>query len=502
MKRYNEITENIKSQFPFGGPVIGVEVGVNRGDTSKILLELNPELFLYMVDRWTAPVEGDPHLKSGSVFATMSQQEYERRRTASYNVASLFPGRAEIKDGNSLDMAKTFEKASVDFVFIDADHSYEGCLADIKAWLPKIKAGGFICGHDYGSATFPGVKKAVDECFDRITVGDDKVWVADVNTLIRSTKHTVCFDYDGQTLYRDMLKTMVTNDPSIEVMEIDSPKIVKSLTDPNIQGLQSNYEKTLKWLELLEGTKKHNIILLDCDLLILRSLEHIFKEDFDIVFTKRDREDNEPINTGVVWVKKSKKVLEFFRGLSAVCKGMMEDKELHSKYREKWKGIMQAALGYMIENNLTEGLNIKYVPCKYYNACDGEYDSFSSGTRVIHLKKKMRQTILRGGRTQSEKHQKIYNVWKDYANRAGVDIEKYRDSHVGYVKGKASIIKPKKITQDSQKIAKVFNRGQRDFLVNTQSGKKTVKSQRYLDLPENIAKKIVANYPRELEIME
>ena len=31
-----------------------------------------------------------------------------------------------------------------DFVFIDADHTYEGCLADIRAYLPKVKIGGVI----------------------------------------------------------------------------------------------------------------------------------------------------------------------------------------------------------------------------------------------------------------------------------------------------------------------------------------------------------------------
>lgn len=55
-----------------------------------------------------------------------------------------------------------------DFVMIDDDHRYEGCLASIKAWLPLVKRGGIIAGDDYSETEFPGVVQAVREIF-----GDD-----------------------------------------------------------------------------------------------------------------------------------------------------------------------------------------------------------------------------------------------------------------------------------------------------------------------------------------
>lgn len=56
------------------------------------------------------------------------------------------------------------------FVFVDGLHDYESVLADIKAWLPLVKPGGLIAGHDH-TASYPGVERAVREMFgDRYEV--------------------------------------------------------------------------------------------------------------------------------------------------------------------------------------------------------------------------------------------------------------------------------------------------------------------------------------------
>lgn len=68
----------------------------------------------------------------------------------------------------SLDAAKTLQLNNVDCVYIDGAHDYENVKADILAWLPKVKKGGFICGHDFHAKKFPGVIRAVRE-----TIGVD-----------------------------------------------------------------------------------------------------------------------------------------------------------------------------------------------------------------------------------------------------------------------------------------------------------------------------------------
>lgn len=69
----------------------------------------------------------------------------------------------------SVDAAEMFKDRSLSFVFIDANHNYGPVKSDIAAWLPKIRPGGIIAGHDYHAADWPGVTQAVDEAFgDRV----------------------------------------------------------------------------------------------------------------------------------------------------------------------------------------------------------------------------------------------------------------------------------------------------------------------------------------------
>lgn len=48
----------------------------------------------------------------------------------------------------SIKAAKNYLDGTLDFVFIDAAHDYDNVVADIKTWLPKVKRGGILAGHD------------------------------------------------------------------------------------------------------------------------------------------------------------------------------------------------------------------------------------------------------------------------------------------------------------------------------------------------------------------
>ena len=78
----------------------------------------------------------------------------------------------------SADAARDFADGSLDFVYIDAAHDPVSVSADIRAWWPKVKAGGFLGGHDYG--TFDGVTGVVDGLFGPVeTVPAANTWLVE-----------------------------------------------------------------------------------------------------------------------------------------------------------------------------------------------------------------------------------------------------------------------------------------------------------------------------------
>lgn len=70
---------------------------------------------------------------------------------------------------------KYYEDLSLDFVFIDADHSYEIVKKDITEWYPKVKIGGTIAGHDYYNSEH--VQKAVNEIFGENITQNRLSWI-------------------------------------------------------------------------------------------------------------------------------------------------------------------------------------------------------------------------------------------------------------------------------------------------------------------------------------
>jgi predicted O-methyltransferase YrrM len=85
-------------------------------------------------------------------------------------------GELTVHPADSALAAARFDDASLDAVFIDADHSEEAVTRDIAAWLPKVKRGGVIAGHDVDQF---GVAKAVSKILPTATVVG-RCWVQEV----------------------------------------------------------------------------------------------------------------------------------------------------------------------------------------------------------------------------------------------------------------------------------------------------------------------------------
>lgn len=143
---------------------IGAEIGVFTGALSSKLLQ-HPDLTLYMVDSWSTSDKDSEYAKSGDFHAGLDIEQQDHCFESTKKIVQFAGEKAKIIRKPSIEAATEIPDASLDFVFIDADHSYEGCKADILAWTPKLKPGGLLSGHDYKNTEYPcfGVDKAVDE---------------------------------------------------------------------------------------------------------------------------------------------------------------------------------------------------------------------------------------------------------------------------------------------------------------------------------------------------
>lgn len=77
---------------------------------------------------------------------------------------------------NSVSASGLFSDGSLDWVHLDARHDYASVKADIEAWLPKIKAGGWLSGDDYDEQKWPEVVKAVGDLLPGAQSWSDCQW--------------------------------------------------------------------------------------------------------------------------------------------------------------------------------------------------------------------------------------------------------------------------------------------------------------------------------------
>ena len=140
----------------------GVEIGVLRGDFSEKILKNSNLSRLYSVDSWTF-VNKDEYKES----LNYSQELHENNYLFSIIRLMKFGKRSVCLRMKSKDASSLFTEGQLDFVYIDANHSYKACSEDLRLWWPKLKKGGIFSGHDYVNEkvenAFFEVKKAVDE---------------------------------------------------------------------------------------------------------------------------------------------------------------------------------------------------------------------------------------------------------------------------------------------------------------------------------------------------
>lgn len=154
---------------------IAAELGVFRGDFSAEILSHASPKTLYLVDiyagaMWSGDRNGEDR--------TCIDMEKEMA-----NVAARFKDdwHVRVVKAWSWIWLNSLPEHSIDWVYIDTDHTLETTRKELTAAFHAIKPGGFICGHDYDSAWFAGVVQSVNEFADQHRLPldlwqGDKLW--------------------------------------------------------------------------------------------------------------------------------------------------------------------------------------------------------------------------------------------------------------------------------------------------------------------------------------
>ncbi len=119
----------------------GAEIGVQQGYHSVQMLESIPDCELLCVDDW-------------KIWWSKREEQGARERLALHN--------ATIVKALSIDASRDVPDGSLDFVYIDASHTFDNVMLDLIIWSPKVRKGGIVSGHDYDKPHRKGVIPAVD----------------------------------------------------------------------------------------------------------------------------------------------------------------------------------------------------------------------------------------------------------------------------------------------------------------------------------------------------
>lgn len=130
-----------------------VEVGSFSGVSSRVIALHCGEL--HCVDPWSWPA------------VAQAEQMFD-------SMLVNYPNINKVKM-SSVEGAAQFDDKSLDFVYIDADHTYNAVVQDIEAWKAKVKIGGYIAGHD---SYMDEVLQAVKDCLgEPMEIFADTSWI-------------------------------------------------------------------------------------------------------------------------------------------------------------------------------------------------------------------------------------------------------------------------------------------------------------------------------------
>ena len=265
----------------------GSEIGVAFGGHSEFMLENAGLRRLYSVDMF----RHDPSYEDPLNF---SQELFDELFRFVQGRLARFGDRSELVHAESADATARIPDG-LDFVYIDANHSFEGVARDLSLWASKVRDGGLIGGHDYGHPNFPGVRQAIDQFVGRFgwqihEEGEGVWWTLKQRLRISFIVPT----YNCQMTIEDSIASITTdnlNDGDEIVVvdddsEDDTPRILDGLrrANPRITILRHRHNRGTAAAARNTGIETASNPLIFCldhdNLLASRSIEPLVRRLF------------------------------------------------------------------------------------------------------------------------------------------------------------------------------------------------------------------------------
>jgi hypothetical protein len=141
--------ETLVQSLPEG--LVGAEIGVQHGAFSRTIIDGCKPRLMYLVDCW----------EFSHGITSSDTQHLKALRNALDEVArEMCDGTVRVVPAWSRDGAQWVEDNTLDFIYIDGDHRLSGIRSDLAMWVPKVKPGGWVLGHDTQK---PAIMQALKE---------------------------------------------------------------------------------------------------------------------------------------------------------------------------------------------------------------------------------------------------------------------------------------------------------------------------------------------------
>jgi hypothetical protein len=197
---------------------------------------------------------------------------------------------------------------------------------------------------------------------------------------------TTYFDYPGNKVFGQLLKLM---DSSFKKQGLKLEKVKMAIPEGgrNNRQIDSNHEKLKVWAGLLEESAE-NVVFFDTDMYCQKDFRYGMGKVQHIGLTYRRPGQGFPINGGVVFVRNTPESKAFFREWIAADKWLYENPDDHAVWQEKYAGINQSSLGYILEEKGMAQYVTK-LPCDEFN-CVEPWASWRTAC-LIHIKSRLRR---------------------------------------------------------------------------------------------------------------